>query len=250
MKRSNKIRVSFKETIIIIFSSILLIVAINYCDKVNSPRIDTEPVANINVVTDIMIVNSTTTITAKETDTTTSTTTTTTMTTATTTTTIFKPETSLTSVAKTTTVPIIPVTTNLTTTTINSTSVPITTITTDNKFSSLNYITEAEYIMLCNCVGHEYGSDWIDVAEKAKVVEVVMNRVYSKQFPNTIYEVLTQPYQFSGAWSYINLGTYSSQVTDSVKAAVDYYFANPNLYNHGYIRFEGDGYMNYFYTHF
>ena len=62
----------------------------------------------------------------------------------------------------------------------------------------MGIITEEERILLCNVVGNEYGADFVPTAEKAKVVAVVMNRVYSELYPNTIYEVLTQPYQFSG----------------------------------------------------
>lgn len=103
-------------------------------------------------------------------------------------------------------------------------------------------ITESERVMLCNLVGREYGSDYVPVPEKAKVVAVVMNRVNSSLFPNTIYEVLTQPYQFSG---YIASDEYSYQVTDSVIEAVDYYFAHTEEFG-DWLYFEGNGYLNYF----
>ena len=73
-----------------------------------------------------------------------------------------------------------------------------------------------------------------------------MNRVYSPLYPNTITEVLTQPYQFTGSSSYVYLGCYTSYVTEDVKAAVSDYFANPGNYSHGYTSFYGDGYRNYF----
>lgn len=103
-------------------------------------------------------------------------------------------------------------------------------------------ITELERVMLCNLVGREYGSDYVPIPEKAKVVAVVMNRVNSSLFPNTIYEVLTQPYQFSG---YIASDEYSYQVTDSVIEAVDYYFAHTEEFGE-WLYFEGNGYLNYF----
>ena len=103
-------------------------------------------------------------------------------------------------------------------------------------------ITESERVMLCNLVGREYGSDYVPIAEKAKVVAVVMNRVISPLFPNTIYEVLTQPYQFSG---YIASDVYSCQVTDSVIESVDYYFSHTEEFG-DWLYFEGDGYLNYF----
>lgn len=111
-------------------------------------------------------------------------------------------------------------------------------------------ITDAEYIMLCNVVGHEYGADWISEYDKALVVEVVMNRVRSPKFPNTIYGVLTQKNQFTGMSKYINLGTFSRQVTKSVKKAVDLYFDQPERFNHGYLYFTGDGKRNYFRTRY
>ncbi|MBO7394628.1 MAG: cell wall hydrolase [Ruminococcus sp.] len=107
-------------------------------------------------------------------------------------------------------------------------------------------ITDAEYIILCNAVAHEAGCSWIDEYDKAKVVEVIMNRVYSPRFPNTIEAVLTQPYQFSGSSSYVYLGTYSGYVTESVKNAVNLYFNEPESFTQGYLSFYGDGYRNYF----
>ncbi len=107
-------------------------------------------------------------------------------------------------------------------------------------------ISDSEYIILCNAVGHEAGCSWISEFDKAKVVEVIMNRVYSPLYPNSIYEVLTQKNQFEGSKSYVDLGTYASYVTDSVKAAVDLYFSDPASFQHGYFSFYGDGYQNYF----
>ena len=109
-----------------------------------------------------------------------------------------------------------------------------------------DYVSESDYILLCNAVGHEYGSYWVSVQEKAKVVEVIMNRVNSSRFPDTIYGVLTERYQFSGAWGYVNLGCFSKEVTQSVKDSVIYYFEHPDEYTHGYTGFHGDGYWNYF----
>lgn len=107
-------------------------------------------------------------------------------------------------------------------------------------------ITDCEYIMLCNVVAQEYGADYVDIPEKAKVVEVIMNRVYSESYPNTIYDVLTQPGQFSGINSYLTGEYFTSKVTDSVKSAVNYYFENTALFQDGYLSFSGDGYWNYF----
>ena len=103
-------------------------------------------------------------------------------------------------------------------------------------------ITETERIMLCNLVGREYGSDWVSVYDKACVVATVMNRVNSASFPNTIYEVLVQPNQFTG---YIPQDTYTYQVTDSCVEAVNYYFDHQSEFGN-YLYFWGDGTRNYF----
>lgn len=104
-----------------------------------------------------------------------------------------------------------------------------------------------EKIILCNVVAHEYGSDYVSEYDKGLIVEVVMNRVESSHFPNSIIEVLTQPGQFDGANEYVYMETYSSEVTASVINAVDYYFSNRDKYCHGFLYFWGDGQYNYFY---
>ena len=118
------------------------------------------------------------------------------------------------------------------------------TSTADEKNPNAITVTDEEYMMLCNLVGHEYGADWVDEYEKALVVEVVMNRVNSPLFPNTIYDVLVQPGQFVGSYAYMNGYTY--QVTDSVRRAVDLYLSDPTQFDHGYLSFWGDGYRNHF----
>jgi len=115
-----------------------------------------------------------------------------------------------------------------------------------NSVSASAPITEAEYILICNCVANEAGSDNINETEKAKVVEVIMNRVASKSYPNTIYGVISQKYQFEGSSAYVNLTTFSKKVTPMVKSAVDLYFSDPSAFSHGYTSFYGDGVRNYF----
>ena len=107
-------------------------------------------------------------------------------------------------------------------------------------------VSDYDYILLCNAVAHEAGSNWISTYNKALVVEVIMNRVNSSLYPNTVYGVLTQPNQFTGAWGYVDLGTYSYQVSEDVKNAVTYYFNNPGEFTQGYYSFWGDGSQNHF----
>jgi len=132
-----------------------------------------------------------------------------------------------------------------TTPVIVETEAPETTAETPAQSASIG-ISDSEYILLCNAVAHEAGSDVITIENKAKVVEVIMNRVASSQFPDTIYGVLTQKNQFSGSSTYVNLTTYSKKVTDNVKAAVDLYFSDPSAFSHGYLFFYGDGSQNHF----
>ncbi len=149
-------------------------------------------------------------------------------------------------------------TTSQTTTTTTTTAAPVvTTITTTAAPTEApdvpangNYdglpISESDFILLCNAVGNEAGSNWISEYDKAYVVEVIMNRVNDPRFPNTILGVLTQPYQFTGSSSYVYLGTYSRHVTESVKNAVRLYFSDPSQFSQGFLYFHGDGYRNYF----
>lgn len=113
---------------------------------------------------------------------------------------------------------------------------------------SSNYpnISDEDYVLLCNCVAHEAGSNSISTTDKAYVVEVIMNRVASPDFPNTIRGVITQRGQFEGSSSYANLTTFSSKVTSMVKEAVNLYFSDTGSFNQGYLYFYGDGSQNHF----
>ena len=104
-------------------------------------------------------------------------------------------------------------------------------------------ITDYERTLLRNVVAREYGSDWVSIPEKAKVVSVVMNRVNNPKYPNTIEGVLTQPDQFSG---YYACNYEWSNVTDSVREAVDYYFEHQDEFDNC-LGFWGDGQVNHFY---
>lgn len=103
--------------------------------------------------------------------------------------------------------------------------------------------TDYEKILLSNLVGREYGADWVSTYDKAKVVATVMNRVEADEFPDTIYDVVSQPGQFDG---YLPSDSYTYQVTDDCIAAVDYYFDHPDEFG-DYKYFYGDSVSNYFY---
>ena len=94
--------------------------------------------------------------------------------------------------------------------------------------------------LLAEIVWHEYGSDWVSIPEKARIVAGVMNRVNDGRFPNTVYDVLVQSGQFSGF--YIN----SCYPTQSCYDAVDYYFSHQNEFGCEN-SWWGDGKWNHFY---
>lgn len=109
---------------------------------------------------------------------------------------------------------------------------------------ALNYVSEAERIWLCNITANEYGSDCVPVAEKAKIVAVVMNRLADGYWGNSIQSVLEYPSQFSGYWTQYS---FYQKVTPSCIDAVDYYFAHSDEWQYKNIKYiSGDGRWNYF----
>lgn len=108
-------------------------------------------------------------------------------------------------------------------------------------------ITDYERQLLAEITCHEYGSNWISTAEKAKIVAGVMNRVYSPAYPNDIYSVLMQDGQFHGSWDGGH-GYWPGCITPNEDswAAVDYYFAHQSEFG-SWTSWSGDGQRNYFY---
>lgn len=249
----NKIRVSQRETMILLIS---LLISASLTGLHLSSQSTLEKTENMETSTQTTLSELRTTTT---TTTTTATSTTTVKPTITTTTTGFKPiivsstskaiTENTESVIETTAYKITECVTDIIETE-SSEAVVLTTEETPepiiDEYTNSVGVSESEYILLCNCVAYEAGSEWISEYDKALVVEVIMNRVNSSSFPNDIYSVITQEGQFSGVWNYTNLGYYADNVSDSVKNAVDLYFNNPSQFNHGYMYFEGDGVMNYF----
>lgn len=108
-------------------------------------------------------------------------------------------------------------------------------------------ITDYERQLLAEITCHEYGSNWVSTAEKAKVVAGIMNRVYSPAYPNDIYSVLMQDGQFHGSWDGGH-GYWPGCITPNEDswAAVDYYFAHQSEFG-SWTSWSGDGQWNYFY---
>lgn len=102
-------------------------------------------------------------------------------------------------------------------------------------------ISDWEYTLLCKIVSSEYGSDWIPVEEKAKIVASVMAMVYNPNYPDTIEEVLDvscAPWGFDKYYDYY--------MSDSIYAAVDYYFTSGVYDGWTCTSWSGDGTWNYF----
>lgn len=243
MKNLNKPRCPHKRTSIIAIISALAIIGMSGCVHKDVQRADTDSNAPPNITQDVTTVCSTVPVTTSSITTVFTRTQTTTADTSTAETNVSTTMTAM----MTTSADM----TNITETDIhieyehdNESEIVDFETYTEPVYEDTSYlpITESERVMLCNLVGREYGSDYVPVAEKAKVVAVVMNRVNSPLFPNTIYEVLTQPYQFSG---YIASDVYSYQVTDSVIESIDYYFNHTEEFGN-WLYFEGNGTWNYF----
>ena len=102
-------------------------------------------------------------------------------------------------------------------------------------------ISDWEYTLLCRIVSSEYGSDWVPVEEKAKIVASVMAMVYNPNYPDTIEEVLDvscAPWGFDKYYDYY--------MSDSIYAAVDYYFTSGVYDGWTCTSWSGDGTWNYF----
>ena len=118
--------------------------------------------------------------------------------------------------------------------------IPQITITTNNTTNTTITTTDNDRQMLAEIVWHEAGSSWISQYNKAKIAAGVMNRVNDSRFPNTVYGVLTQPYQFSG----FSVGYCTP--TQECYDAVDYYFSHIDEFNSDNSWY-GDGRQNHFY---
>ena len=102
-------------------------------------------------------------------------------------------------------------------------------------------ISDWEYTLLCRIVSSEYGSDWVPIEEKAKIVASVMAMVYNPNYPDTIEEVLDvscAPWGFDKYYDYY--------MSDSIYAAVDYYFTSGAYDGWTCTSWSGDGTWNYF----
>lgn len=130
--------------------------------------------------------------------------------------------------------------------TTTTTTTTQTTVVNNGGHYACNFITDTERVYLCNIVGSEYGADWVSLYDKALVVATVMNRYYDGGWTggraNTIYNVITAPYQYSTAYA---VPYYRYNVTQSCIDAVDYYFMHQSEFPH-VTSYWGDGRVNHF----
>ena len=102
-------------------------------------------------------------------------------------------------------------------------------------------VTDWEYTLLLRIVQNEYGSDWVDVYEKTKIVATVFN-IANYYYDGDIEAALDNacvPYGFDKY--------YAREISDSVYQAVDSYLSNPSAWDNWYATsWCGDGTWNYF----
>lgn len=100
-------------------------------------------------------------------------------------------------------------------------------------------LTADEITLLEKIVWREAGNQSL-VGQEA-VAEVVLNRMASKDFPNTLYEVLSQKGQFV-SWAVRNVGTPTESVKKAVKEVLD---GNTYILSSNYLYFSRGGHTNH-----
>lgn len=106
-------------------------------------------------------------------------------------------------------------------------------------------LSDWDITLLRKIISSEYGSDYVPVEEKAKIVASVMNMVKDSRWSNTIEGVLDTtcaPYGFNKYKDYY--------MSDSIYDAVDYYFENKDTVFADWTcnQWWGDGKWNHFHT--
>lgn len=81
----------------------------------------------------------------------------------------------------------------------------------------ISEISSDEFYEICRVVMNESGGE--PYQTQVAVAETIINRVNSDNFPNTVLEVLNQPYQYSHA----NNGEVTDSVMEAVASALEYH---------------------------
>lgn len=90
----------------------------------------------------------------------------------------------------------------------------------DNPDCGYSKIDTDELWLISKIVHQEAGSDWLTDAHQQAVASVVLNRKNSPEFPDTVYEVVNQPGQYSGAG-----GSYFDSLIPSERAVRNAFIA-------------------------
>lgn len=100
-------------------------------------------------------------------------------------------------------------------------------------------LTSDEIVLLEKIVFREAGNQSL-VGQEA-VAEVILNRMISDKYPDTLYEVLSQSGQFS-SWSVRNVGTPTDSVKKAVQEVLD---GNTNILSSNYLYFSRGGHSTH-----
>lgn len=83
-------------------------------------------------------------------------------------------------------------------------------------------LDESKVYMLAHLIGGEAGADWCTDELQLMVGSVVLNRIASDRFPNTMKEVIFQKGQYSVTWN----GAYENEPTERTVANARYLLLN------------------------
>lgn len=83
-------------------------------------------------------------------------------------------------------------------------------------------LDESKVYMLAHLIGGEAGADWCTDELQLAVGSVVLNRIASDRFPNTMEEVIFQKGQYSVTWN----GAYENEPTERTVANAKYLLLN------------------------
>lgn len=83
-------------------------------------------------------------------------------------------------------------------------------------------LDESKVYMLAHLIGGEAGADWCTDELQLMVGSVVLNRIASDRFPNTMEEVIFQKGQYSVTWN----GAYENEPTERTVANAKYLLLN------------------------
>ena len=83
-------------------------------------------------------------------------------------------------------------------------------------------LDESKVYMLAHLIGGEAGADWCTDELQLAVGSVVLNRIASDRFPNTMEEVIFQKGQYSVTWN----GAYENEPTERTVANARYLLLN------------------------